>query len=75
MSHQRKRAFTLIEILVVVTIIAMLSAILLVAVNSGRGAANTAKTNGFRTLFSFLAGPSYKAPESQAKVMLYVSVF
>ncbi|MDG1137068.1 MAG: type II secretion system protein [Phycisphaerales bacterium] len=44
MPHQRKRAFTLIEILVVVTIIAMLSAILLVAVNSGRGAANTAKT-------------------------------
>lgn len=45
MSHQTKRAFTLVEILVVVTIIAMLSAILLVAVNSGRGAANTAKTS------------------------------
>ena len=44
MSHQNKRAFTLIEILTVVTIIAMLSAILLVAVNSGRAAANTAKT-------------------------------
>jgi prepilin-type N-terminal cleavage/methylation domain-containing protein len=44
MSHHRYRAFTLVEILVVVTIIAMLSALLLVAVNSGRGAANTAKT-------------------------------
>jgi len=44
MSQHRSRAFTIIEILVVVSIIAVLASIMLVAVNSGRDAANTAKS-------------------------------
>ncbi len=44
MSQHRNRAFTIIEILVVVSIIAVLASIMLIAVNSGRDAANTAKS-------------------------------
>jgi prepilin-type N-terminal cleavage/methylation domain-containing protein len=42
--HFRKRGFTIVEILVVISIIALLAALMLVVVNNARGAADTAKT-------------------------------
>ena len=42
--HLRNRGFTIVEILVVISIIALLAALLLVVVNRARGAADTAKT-------------------------------
>jgi len=45
MTHKlRKHGFTIVEILVVISIIALLAAILLVVVNSARGAADITKT-------------------------------
>lgn len=41
----RKRGFTIVEILVVISIIAMLAALLLVVVNKARSAADTTKTS------------------------------
>ena len=42
--HLRKRGFTIVEILVVISIIALLAALMLVVINNVRGAADTAKT-------------------------------